>query len=197
MAQPTWALGWGDAGWGSRLAQPKQPGWTAAEATQTFQERTPPTDAPDPTALAWYGLLVRPRPQAADQRGLRLVAGRPGSAVTMALLAWCSAPRAAHGCTAVCLLWENASGPRSSAVRHGLRPHQQQGKRGAVGVRCVVCPWPRTSPGRNPIEPQWVHGKRAVSEADRLLSADALAARVYADYGWEREAHLVMPKKVA
>ena len=197
MAQPTWALGCGDAVWGSRLAQPKQHGWTDAEATQTFQERTPPTDAPDPTALAWYGLLVRPRPQAADQRWRRLVAGRPGSAVTMALLAWCSAQLAAHGFTALCLIWENASWHRSSAVRHWLRQHHQQVKRGAVGVRCVVCPLPSTSPWLNPIEPQWVHGKRAVSEADRLLSADELAARVYAYYGCEREAHLVMPKKVA
>jgi hypothetical protein len=86
-AQPTWALGCGDDVWWSRLAQPKQHGWTDAEATQTFQERTPPTDAPDPKTLAWYGLLVRPRPQAADQRWLRFVAGRPVSAVTMELLA--------------------------------------------------------------------------------------------------------------
>ena len=197
MAQPTWALGCGDDIWWSRLAQPNQHGWTDAEATQTFQELTPPTDAPDPKALAWYGLLVRPRPQAADQRWLRFVAGRPGSAVTMALLAWCSAQLAAHGFTALCLIWENASWHRSSAVRHWLRQHHQQVKRGAVGVRFVVCPLPSTSPWLNPIEPQWVHGKRAVSEADRLLSADALAARVYAYYGCEREAHLVMPKKVA
>jgi len=197
MAQPTWALGCGDDVWWSRLAQPNQHGWTDAEATQTFQELTPPTDAPDPKALAWYGLLVRPRPQAADQMGLRFVAGRPGSAVTMALLAWCSAQLAAHGFTALFLIWENASWHRSYAVRHWLRQHNQQVKRGAVGVRFVVCPLPSTSPWLNPIEPQWVHGKRAVSEADRLLSADALAARVYAYYGCEREAHLVMPKKVA
>jgi hypothetical protein len=33
--------------------------------------------------------------------------------------------------------------------------------------------------------------------ADRLLSANELEARVYAYYSSEREAHLVMPKKVA
>ena len=65
-----------------------------------------------------------------------------------------------------------------------------------MGVRVVVCPWPSKSPWLNPIEPQWVHGKRAVSEPDRLLSADELEARVYAYYGGERETHLVMPKKV-
>jgi hypothetical protein len=32
MTQPTWALGFGDAVWWSRLAQPHQHGWTDAEA---------------------------------------------------------------------------------------------------------------------------------------------------------------------
>jgi hypothetical protein len=36
-----------------------------------------------------------------------------------------------------------------------------------------------------------------VSEADRLLSADELETRVCAYYGCQREAHLVVPKKVA
>jgi hypothetical protein len=64
-------------------------------------------------------------------------------------------------------------------------------------VRVVVGQLPSKSPWLNPIEPQWVHGKRAVSEADRLLSADELAARVYAYYDCEPEAPLVIPKKVA
>ena len=36
-----------------------------------------------------------------------------------------------------------------------------------------------------------------VAEPDRLLSADELAARVYAYYDCEPEAPLIMPKKVA
>ena len=103
---------------------------------------------------------------------LRLVTGRPGSAVTIEWLAWISAQRAAQGFTALLLSWDNASWHRSYAVRHWLRQHQQQVKQGAVGVRVVVCPWPSKSPWLNPIEPQWVHGKRAVSEPDRLLSAE-------------------------
>ena len=53
-------------------------------------------------------------------------------------------------------------------------------QQGAVGVRVVVCQLPSKSPWLNPIEPKWVHGKRAVADADRLLSADELEARVYA-----------------
>ena len=66
-----------------------------------------------------------------------------------------------------------------------------------MGVRFVVCHLPRKSPWLNPIEPKWVHGKRAVAEPDHLLSAAELESRVYAYDGCERETPLVMPKKVA
>ena len=197
MAQPMWALGFSDEVWWSRLAQPDQRGWTDADATHKLQELTPPTDDPDPKALACYGLLVRPGPRRTDQMWLRFVAGRPVSAVTIAFLAWCSTQLAAQGFTALLLIWDNASWHHSQAVRHWLRQHNQQVKRGAVGVRLVVCRLPSKSPWLNPIEPKWVHGKRAVSEPDRLLSAAELEARVYAYYDCEREAPLVMPKKVA
>jgi hypothetical protein len=82
-------------------------------------------------------------------------------------------------------------------VRHGLRQHNQQVKRWAEGVRIVVCPLPSNSPWLNPIEPQGGHGKRAVSEPARLLRAAELEARVYAYYGCENAAHLVIPKQVA
>jgi hypothetical protein len=197
MAQPTWALGWGDEVWWSRLAQPDQHCWTDSDATPKLHELTPPSDDPDPKALACYGLLVQPGPHQPDQMWLRFVTGRPVSAVTIEFLAWCAARRAAQGCTALFLIWDNASWHRSHAVRHSIRQHNQQVKQGTGGVRLVVCQLPSKSPWLNPIEPKWVHGKRAVSEPDRLLSADELGTRVYAYYGCEREAHLVMPKKVA
>src|SRR5215510_7931353 len=128
---------------------------------------------------------------------LRFVTGRPVSAVTIEFLAWCAAQGAAQGFTALLLIWDNASWHRSQAVRHGIRQRNQQVKQGAEGVRLGICPLPSTSPWLNPIEPKWVHGKRAVSEPDRLLSAAELEARVYAYYRCEREEHLVMPKKVA
>jgi DDE superfamily endonuclease len=197
MAQPMWALGFGDEVWWSRLAQPAQHCWTDAAAKHKLQELSPPTDDPDPKALACYGLLLRPGPQQADQMWLRFVTGRPVSAVTLDFLAWCSTQLAAQGFTALLLIWDNASWHRSQAVRHWIRQHNQRVKRGAVGVRLVSCHLPSKSPWLNPIEPKWVHGKRAVSEADRLLGADELEARVYAYYGCQRETHLVMPKKVA
>ena len=197
MAQPTWALGFEDEVWWSRLAQPDQQCWTDAATTPMLQElAVPPGDAA-PKALACYGLLLRPALLQADQMWLRFVLGRPVSAVTSDFLAWCSARLAAQGFTALLLLWDNASWHRSQAVRHWMRQHNQQVKRGLGGVRLVVCPFPSKSPWRNPIEPKWVHSKRAVSEATRLLDADELEARVCAYYDCAREAHLVMPKKVA
>jgi hypothetical protein len=95
------------------------------------------------------------------------------------------------------LIWENASGHKSQAVRAWIRIHNRVVKATGHGVRIVACKLPSTSPWLNPIEPKWAHGKRAVSEADRMLSADELEARVYAYYGCQREVHLIMPKKVA
>ena len=197
MTQPTWALGFGDEVWWSRLAQPNQHGWADTEATYKLQELTLPTADSDPKALACYGLLVRPGPQQADQMWLRFVAGRPVSAVTMDFLAWGSAQLAAHGFTALLLIWDNASWHRSHAVRSWIRQHNQEVKHGATGVRLIVCHLPSKSPWLNPIEPKWVHGKRAVLEPDRLLSAAELESRVYAYYGCESAEHLIMPKKVA
>jgi len=128
---------------------------------------------------------------------LRVVAGRPVSAVTVELRAWCAARLAAQGFMALLLSWANASWHRSHAVRHWMRQHNQQDKRGAVGVRFVGCQLPSKSPWRNPLEPKWVHGKRAVSDPDHLRRAAELEARVYAYYGCEPNAHLIMPKKVA
>jgi hypothetical protein len=135
MAQPTWALGWGDEVWWSRLAQPDQHCWTDEATTPTLLELTPPKDDPEPKALACYGLLVRSAAQQADQLWLRFVTGRPVSAVTSEFLAWCSARLAAQDFTALVLIWDNASWHRSQAVRHWLRQHNQRVKRG--GRRCA------------------------------------------------------------
>jgi len=65
------------------------------------------------------------------------------------------------------------------------------------GVRILPCFLPTKSPWLNPIEPKWVHGKRAVVEPDGLLSAQQLAERVCSHFGCSYEAHLVIPEKVA
>jgi hypothetical protein len=156
-----------------------------------------PKADPDPKALACNGLLVRHCPHQPEQMLLRFVEGRPVSAVTTAFLAWCSDRLAAYGVTALVLLWDNASWHISQEVRAWLRAYNQTIKRTWVGVRIVPGRLPIKSPWLDPIEPKRVHGERAVSDPDRLLTAAELAARVCAYYGCMLEDHLLMPKQVA
>jgi hypothetical protein len=190
-------LGFADEVWWSRLAQPEQHRWVEAGGIPRLRELERPKEDTDPKALACYGVLLRHSPPQADQMLLRFVNGRPVSAVTVAFLAWCSERLAAQALTALFLLWDNASWPKSQAVRTWLRRHNQHVKATGHGVRIVACKVPVKSPWLNPIEPKWVHGKRAVAEADRMLSAQELEIRVCAYYGCDPEAHLVMPQKVA
>jgi len=135
---------------------------------------------PDPKALAGYGLLLRSTPTTPEQIWLRFAAGQPVSGLTTEFLTWCSAKLAATGKRALLLVWDNASWHTSQAVRCWIREHNRHVKQGGRGVRIGACLLPSKSPWLNPIEPKWVHGKRAVLEPNRVLSAPELEARVYA-----------------
>jgi transposase len=195
-AHPEWAVGFEDEVWWSRLAQPAQHRWVGERAQTRLQELERAKDDGAAKALACYGVLVR-RAMQADQLLLRFVDGRPVSAVTIDFLAWCSKRLAQQGLTAWLLIWDNASWHKSAAVRKWVRSHNRRVKQGGEGVRSVACLLPSKSPWLNPIEPKWVHGKRAVSEAERMLSADELEGRICSYYGCPREAHLLMPQNVA
>jgi DDE superfamily endonuclease len=160
---PDWALGFLDETWWSRLARPALHAW--AEATQPLRlvEQTVAPADPDPKALAGYGLLVR-RPRQAEQVWLRFVAGRPVSTVTTQFLAWCCSRLEALGARVWALIWDNASWHRSKAVRAWIRTHNRQVKQQGSGVRILSCFLPIKSPWLNPIEPKWIHGKRAILE---------------------------------
>ena len=179
------------------MAQPDQHDWVADDERLHLQELTRAKDDVDPKALACYGLLLRRRPQHIDQMLLRFVDGRPVSAVTIDFLAWSSERLAAQGIRGFLLIWVNGSWHKSQQVRDWIGVHNRSVKQTGQGVRIVACLLPSKSPWLNPIEPKWVHGKRAVSEPNRMLSADELEARVYAYYGCTSEAHLTMPEKVA
>ena len=53
------------------------------------------------------------------------------------------------------------------------------------GVRILVCRLPVKSPWLNPIEPRWLHGKRAIVEPERTLTADELMDRVHQHFRCE------------
>ena len=197
---PDWALGFEDETWWSRLAQPVLHAWTEAKQPLRLVEQAVAKEDADPKALACYGLLVRSGAGAGSMREqvwLRFVQGRPISSVTTAFLAWSCEKLAALGTRALLLVWDNASWHVSKEVRAWIRAHNRQVKQDGQGVRIVSCYLPIKSPWLNPIEPRWVHGKRRVVEADRLLTAQELAERVCAHFHCPHYEHLVIAEKVA
>ncbi|MEO7002864.1 MAG: transposase [Ktedonobacterales bacterium] len=163
-------------------------------------EQTVASADPDPKALACYGVLLRQPRQAsapAEPVWLRFVDGRPITAITTQFLAWCCERLEQQRVPVWGVIWDNASWHVSKALRAWLRQHNQQVKRSGQGVRLLVCCLPFKSPWLNPIEPKWVHGKRALVEPTRLLSTQELADRVCAYYGCSHDTHLTIPDKVA
>jgi DDE superfamily endonuclease len=147
--------------------------WAAEGEPLRLVERAVPKGDPDPKALSCYGLLR-------DDTGgmlLRFVEGRPVSQVTEDYLAWVCAELSAEGKRALLLVWDNASWHVSQRVRAWIRAHNRKA-RAEGGVRIVACFLPVKSPWLNPIEPKWAHGKKAVVEPERLLTADEVRTRV-------------------
>ena len=175
--QPGWALGFADEVWFSRLAQPALHAWAAGEQGLRLTLHAADRADREPKALACYGLWLPGR----ERMLLRFVAGRPVSAVTCAFLAWATARLAAAGVRVLALIWDNASWHISREVRGWLRAHNRRVK-AAGGCRLLVCRLPSQSPWLNPIEPKWVHGKRAVVEPARQLPAAELKQRLCDHY---------------
>ena len=173
-------LGYLDETWWSRLALPNLHAWTDS-APLRLVERTAAAADPDPKALACYGLL---RDDTA-QLWLRFVEGRPVSQVTEDFLNWVCARLAAEGKKALLLVWDNASWHVSKRVRAWVREHNRRAKRDG-GVRILACYLPVKSPWLNAIEPKWAHGKKAIIEPDRRLTAQEVKQRVCDYYGCEQ-----------
>jgi len=155
---------------------------------------------PDPKAFACYGVLWQ-QGSVADpirkQMSLRFVTGRPVSAMTTQFLEWCCKKLQAQGKTSWLLIWDNASFHASKRVRTWIREHNHQVKQESKGVRILPFFLPAKSPWLNPIEPKWVHAKKAIVEPDGLLSAQQLADRICAHFGCSYEPPLSIVEEVA
>jgi transposase len=168
------------------LAQPALSAWTAPGEELRLTLRTAARADPEPKALACYGLwlpeLPPERPAGGARMLLRFVDGRPVSGVTRAFLAWAAERLAADGVRVLALIWDNASWHISREVRTWIKEHNRRVKTAGAGCRLLVCRLPSKSPWLNPIEPKWVHGKRAVVEPERKLGAADLKQRLCAHY---------------
>jgi transposase len=193
-AHPDWVLGYQDETWWSRLALPTLRAWMEPERPLRVVERAVPKGDPDPKALSCYGLLR------VDTGGmlLRFVSGRPVSHVTEDYLGWVCERLGAEGKKALLLIWDNASWHVSQRVRAWIQTHNRTA-RAEGGVRIVACYLPVKSPWLNAIEPKWAHGKKAIVEPDRLLTAEEVRERVRLYYNCDPETPLVQQteKKVA
>ncbi len=160
------------------MAQPALSAWTARGEELRLTLHAAERADPDPKALACYGLWLPAR----ERMLLRFVDGRPVSAVTCAFLAWAAERLAAAGVRVLALIWDNAAWHISREVRTWLQAHNRRVKAAGEGCRLLVCRLPSKSPWLNPIEPRWVHGKRAVVEPARKLAAAELKQRLCAHY---------------
>ena len=107
--------------------------------------------------------------------------GRPVREVPCAFLAWLVQYIAAPGKRALVLIWDNASWHSSHVVQTWSKAYTRSAKREG-GWRWMVCRLPSKRPWLHPLEPKWVHGKRAGAEPARRLSMSALRQRVCAYY---------------
>ena len=193
-SHPEWVLGYQDETWWSRLALPALHAWTDDGRPLRLVEQAVPKGDADPKAVSCYGLL-----RADTCRMLvRFVSGRPVSQVTEDYLSWACERLAAEGKTALLLVWDNASWHVSKRVRAWIKAHNRVAREKG-GVRVVACFLPVKSPWLNPIEPKWAHGKKAIAEPNRLLTAEEVRERVRVYYDCDTEAPLVQhtEKKVA
>lgn len=177
-------LGYLDEVWWSRLAQPNLNSWTDSKPLRLVEKQRQQADT-DPKALSCYGLLRTD----IDEILLRFVDGRPVSGVTIEYLDWVCQRLAAERKKVLVLVWDNATWHISQLVRNWIRQHNKNVNREG-GVRILKCFLPVKSPWLNPIEPRWLHGKRAIVEPSRTLSAQELIDRVCLYYKVEHLDHL-------
>jgi transposase len=172
------------------VSQPDLHSWSVEGEPLRLHERCRDKTDPDPKALACYGMLAAE----SGRMLLRFVEGRPVSQVTTDFLAWLCGQVQAQGKDGLLVSWDHASWHVSKQVRTWLREHNrtvlQEAQTGKRGVRIIPCWLPTKSPWLNRIEPKWVHGKRAIVEPVRLLTARELRQRVCDFFGCEQVALL-------
>ena len=191
----TWAVGFLDECWWSRLALPTLSSWAEEGKPLRLIQKSVAKDDPDPKAISCYGLYV---PQLDGETWLRFVDGRPVSSITTRFLRWSLKKLQAAGKKVLLLIWDNASWHISKEVRRWLGSHNRRVKESGSGVRIVSCLLPKQSPWLNAIEPKWVHAKRKVVEPDGdPLGAYELAERVCRVFDCPHYEHLSIPENAA
>lgn len=169
-------MGYLDEVWWSRFALPSLQVWSEDPTLQLESRIADKTD-PDPQAIACYGVWLK----VLGQMPLRFVEQRPVSEITCLFLAWLC--QQVSQVQVFVLIWDNATWHNSKQVRQWIRDYNAQVKKAGKGVRLIICRLPVKSPWLNAIEPKWMHGKRAIIEPQRTLSAHGLKTRICHYFG--------------
>jgi hypothetical protein len=177
--------------------------WALSGEPFRLVEREADSDDEDPKALACYGVYLPmasieeenseddPAKERAKEEKtepnmlLRFVEGRPVSEVTTTFLEWVCGRLDERGTDVWALVWDQASWHMSHEVQNWIQDHNERVKEEG-GVRILACELPSKSPWLNPIEPKWLHGKRAICEPDGELTPEDVINRVHAYYDCER-----------
>jgi hypothetical protein len=122
----TWAVGFCDECWWSRLALPTLNSWAEEGKPLRLIQRSLAKDDPSEAtkAISCYGLYL---PEI-DETWLRFVDGRPVSSITTQFLGWCLEKLEASGKKVLLLIWDNASWHVSKEVRRWLGKHNRRVK---------------------------------------------------------------------
>ena len=183
---PEWVLGFEDAVWWSRVAQPTLHAWTAGPPMRG-QLLTSDANDPEPDAVACYGFLRHDT----HKVSLRFVEGRPLGEVTIPFLEWLCWNIAQEEKRVLVVIWDDASWHTADVVTRWVKEQNRRAGRGN-GVRVVICELPVASPWLNNIEPCWTHAKKAIMEVDRKLTAAESTARVCEHFGCDLLPYLKM-----
>jgi hypothetical protein len=170
---PDVLLWWQDECWFSRFAQPNAHAWGGIQ----LLEREPPRKEVN-KALACYGAVRADN----GQMHLAFAPGQPNSDYTLQFLPQLLDIGRSERKRCMIVIWDHASWHKSKTVRNWIRAHNRQAKQ-TGDVRLLVWLLPKKSPWLNPIEPRWLHGKRAVLEPGTdTLTVDILRDRLCRHY---------------
>jgi len=180
QSQEAFAYGFEDEVWWSRTAQPALHSWCCDQPLRLIEKQRAKDD-PDGPAIACYGCYL----PSTNEMLLRFVDGRPVSTVTCTFLAWLTARFTDQGKRALFLIWDNATWHNSKCVRTWVKAQNRLAKQQGT-CRLIICRLPSKSPWLNPIEPKWLHGKRAIAEPVHTLPMTELIQRICDYYHCDR-----------
>ena len=188
--RPEWAVGFSDECWWSRVALLTLSSWSEKGKPERLLQRSIPKDDPEPKARsATASICPNSTGDVVEVRGWE--AGEfHNQAVPFVVLR--EAPGGRQESAAHLGQRELANLQRGQALALISQPRSQEER-----ARSKDRELPKQSPWLNAIEPKWIHGKRKVTEPERLLGAYELADRVCGVFGCPHYEHLSIPQEVA